>query len=283
MNGYGNGHGNGHGISNTVNTGDADPPPPPDSSTLPLPRILCLHGGGTNSSIFYMQCRSLSLHLKSQFRLVFAVASFPSTPGPDVLSVYADCGPFKRWVYSTAPNAVEEKPKETWDAIENQIGDAMDADDKLGATGDFVAVLGFSQGAKVAASILLRQQERPGAMGRVGRSEAGFRFGVLMAGRGPLLAYDPDNASWLGNDERFDYDSNVAAKRLLRIPTIHVHGLQDPGLGFHQVLLEEWCDPRTTTLVEWEGNHRLPIKTLDVKLVVDKIRDVAVRTGVQLK
>lgn len=277
----GNGLGNGH--SNGYSTGDVDPPPAPDSSTLHLPRILCLHGGGTNHSIFHMQCRSLSLHLKSQYRLVYAVAPFPSFPGPDVLSVFADCGPFKRWTYSTAPNAVEEKPKETWDAIEKQIGDAMDADDKLGATGEWVVVLGFSQGAKVAASILLRQQEKPKSLGRVGRSDAGFRFGVLMAGRGPLLTYDPEAAPWLGKEERFDYNSNVAAKRLLRIPTIHVHGLRDPGLGFHQVLLEEWCDPRTTTLVEWEGNHRLPIKTVDVKLVIDKIREMAVRTGVQVK
>lgn len=258
-------------------------PPPPDVTTLAHPRILCLHGGGTNSRIFHMQCRALSHYLKSHFRLVYAEASFPSTPGPDVLSVYAECGPFKRWVVTVEPNAVERKPKETWTAIEEGVGDAMDADDALGATGEWVAILGFSQGAKIAASILLRQQEAPRSLGRMRRSDAGFRFGILMAGRGPLLPVDADNASWLEESERFDYDSNTKANRVLRIPTIHVHGLQDPGLGYHQILLEEWCDPTTTTLVEWDGNHRLPFKTNDVKVVIDKIHEVAGQQGASTK
>lgn len=263
--------------------GLGDRPPPPEATTIAHPRILCLHGGGTNASIFYMQCRALSHNLKSHYRLVFAEAAFPSIPGPDVLTVYAECGPFKRWVVTAEPNAVEKKPGETWTAIEKQLGDAMDDDDRLGATGEWVGILGFSQGAKIAASVLLRQQEAAAGLGRMKRPGKGFRFGVLMAGRGPLLSYDWENALWLDGDERFDYASNQKANRILRIPTIHVHGLQDPGLGYHQILLEEWCDPSTTRLVEWEGNHRLPFKTWDVKLVVDKIHEIAAQEGVPLK
>ncbi|CAN8105518.1 unnamed protein product [Discula destructiva] len=254
--------------------------PPPDATTLHLPRILCLHGGGTNSRIFHMQCRGIQHAIKSRFRLVFAEAPHPSLAGPDVLSVYAECGPFKRWVLTVEPNAVERQPKETWAGIEKSIGDVMDADDKLGATGEFVAILGFSQGAKIAASILLLQQTNPQSLGRLNRSEAGFRFGVLMAGRGPLLPTHPDKESWIG--ERFDYEMNKAANRLLRIPTLHVHGMQDPGLGYHQILLEEWCDPATATLIEWNGNHRLPFKTLDVKLVTDQIMKLSQQTGVPM-
>src|SRR4051812_12020558 len=98
--------------------------PPPDPSTLHLPRILMLHGGGTNSRIFHMQCRSLDYHLKSPFRTVYVEAPLPSTAGPDVLTVYASCGPFKRWVVTTEPNAVEKKPHETWELDERAIGDA---------------------------------------------------------------------------------------------------------------------------------------------------------------
>lgn len=250
----------------------ASPPPPPDPTTLSLPRLLCLHGGGTNARIFHMQCRSLSFALKSHFRLVFAEAPFPSLAGPDVLTVYAECGPFKRWVVTAEPNSVERAPRETWDAITAALGDVMDADDARGGKGEFVGVLGFSQGAKIAASVLLLQQEVPGGMGRLGRggSGRGFRFGVLMAGRGPLLPVEPEKAAWVG--EKFDYEANSKAGRLLRVPTLHVHGLQDPGLGYHQILLEDWCEAESATLVEWEGNHRLPIKTLDVKLVVSTLR-----------
>ncbi|KAK2608268.1 hypothetical protein N8I77_006889 [Diaporthe amygdali] len=254
--------------------------PPPDPSTLGLPRILMLHGGGTNSRIFHMQCRSIDYHLKPHFRTVYVEAPLPSIAGPDVLTVYAECGPFKRWVLTTEPNAVERQPKETWDLDERAIADAMDADDRRGATGPWVGVLGFSQGAKMAASVLLRQQENPAALGRLRRAGCDFRFGVLMAGRGPLIQPDPDTADWLGVGEKFDYASNLAAKRVLHVPTIHVHGMQDPGLDFHEVLLSEWCEPGTTRLIQWEGNHRLPFKTPDVGRVVNAILDLARKQGV---
>lgn len=260
-------------------------PPPPDPSTLHHPRILCLHGGGTNARIFHMQCRALLYNLKPDFRLVFAEAPHPATAGPDVLTVYAECGPFKRWVLTTAPNAVEQRPAETWQGIEKALGDAMDADDALGATGEWVAVLGFSQGAKIAASLLLRQQEAPEKLGRLDRrtgrnlsAAPGFRFGVLMAGRGPLLAPVPEKACWLDDGERFYYEANAKAGRVLRVPTVHVHGMHDPGLGYHQILLEEWCEPSSTVLLEWEGDHRLPIKTGDVSMVCGKIREFAAKT-----
>lgn len=254
--------------------------PPPIPSTLHLPRILMLHGGGTNSRIFHMQCRGLELRMNRHFRLVYAEAPYASTAGPDVLSVYADCGPFKRWVLTAEPNAAEAQPRETWEGVERAVAVAMDADDGLGATGGWVAVLGFSQGAKMAASILLRQQERPEALGRLRRPGGSFRFAVLLAGRGPLLQYNPDEANWLGEDEKFDFQSNVAANRVIRLPTIHVHGLQDPGLYYHRILLNQWCDPASTKLIQWDGNHRLPIKTVDVEKVVNAILDEARKEGV---
>lgn len=285
----------------TTDPSKIDWPPAPEASTLHHPRILCLHGGGTNARIFHMQCRGLALRLKTHFRLVFAEAPFPSTAGPDVLSVYAECGPFKRWVITVEPNAVEKRPAETWRAIEASIGTAMRRDDEVGATGDWVAVLGFSQGAKIAGSLLLRQQERGDTMSRLqggqggGRGKIDFKAGVLMAGRGPfiplifdgeedLLSEEEKKAkSWLNPGERFEYDANKAAGRVLReIPTVHVHGMQDPGLDYHRVLLEEWCEPATATLIEWEGNHRLPIKTTDVAPVVDTLVRTLKREGVVL-
>lgn len=268
-----------------------DWPPAPDASTLHHPRLLCLHGGGTNARIFHMQCRVLALRLKPHFRLVFAEAPFPSTAGPDVLSVYADCGPFKRWVWTVEPNAVERRPAESWAAIDACLGNAMRRDDEVGATGDWVGVLGFSQGAKTAGSLLVRQRERGETMDRIrggpgkGKGKIDFKVGVLMAGRGPLvpLVFDGDDDSASNNNKDNNNNNRKDARQIIReIPTIHVHGLQDPGIDFHQVLLEEWCEPGTTTLIEWEGNHRLPIKTGDVLPVVDALVSTARRQGVVL-
>lgn len=65
----------------------------------------------------------------------------------------------------------------------------------------------------------------------------------------------------------------------MRLPTVHVHGLKDPGLDLHRALLDDYCSEEAT-LVEWDGGHRVPIKTKDVLPVVHAILDVAQATGV---
>ncbi|KAH1600297.1 hypothetical protein KXW91_008005 [Aspergillus fumigatus] len=61
-----------------------------DTATLHLPRLLCLHGGGTNARIFRMQCRVLEKHLGRTFRLVYAQGPFTVVqPGPDVTDMAA--------------------------------------------------------------------------------------------------------------------------------------------------------------------------------------------------
>jgi hypothetical protein len=58
---------------------------------------------------------------------------------------------------------------------------------------------------------------------------------------------------------------------LLRLPTIHLHGLQDPGIEIHRGLLH-CCLESNTRLVEWDGNHRMPVTTKDVSAVVAEIQ-----------
>ncbi|KAI5241782.1 hypothetical protein E4T42_07913 [Aureobasidium subglaciale] len=221
---------------------------PEDVDTRQLPRILCLHGGGTNAKIFQTQCRVISRRLASDFRLCFAEAPFESLPGPDVLSVYRDCGPFKAWI--RPPMTAQESDSEA--VMQTIIHDAQ------GGCGPWVGILGFSQGAKVAASLLFHQQQNPGFGEEVfGRD---LNFGSLHAGRGPFLSFASSR-----------YGHKFEPMDLLNIPTIHVHGLQDPGLVLHRNLLEQFCERSVTRLVEWAGPHRLPIKTADVEAVVREI------------
>src|SRR5271154_2020825 len=72
--------------------------PQHDSSGKLLPAILCLHGGGSNSTVFKIQTRRLQWALNSQFRFVFAQAPHEGTPGMGMLPVFASCAPFYRWV-----------------------------------------------------------------------------------------------------------------------------------------------------------------------------------------
>ncbi|KAK7754354.1 hypothetical protein SLS62_003647 [Diatrype stigma] len=264
--------------------------------TLHLPRILCLHGGGTNARIFQTQCRAVSRALAPHFRLAYAEAPFPSSAGPDVASVYADCGPFKRWGRWLPEHDQPSEDGEAIRAIDASLAAAIAADDALGADGPWVALLGFSQGAKVAASLLFRQQvladlgKESGDSRRSDR-DIRWRFAVVLAGRSPLVSLfaDPatfaspllDGASATGAAWRSPPDLMEVARgrHVLRLPTIHVHGLLDPGLELHRDLLDSYCDPDAARLIEWDGNHRVPLKTTDVAPVVDQILDVARKTG----
>ncbi|KAK3998246.1 serine hydrolase FSH [Cladorrhinum sp. PSN332] len=260
------------------------PPPPP---TLHLPRILCLHGGGTNSDVFRAQMRGfMSRTLIPHFRLVFANGPYECPPHPAIVQVYGDYAPFYRWL----------RWKEDHDAVDahqcsaqilTQIKRAMDDDDGYG---DWVGVLGFSQGAKIAAS-LLWLQERNVFQGIpfLGRGVR-FKFGILMAGSAPVVMLDPtgdcgetprhvetaDNLSLAFTDwPAFNHGEHVVS-----LPTLHVHGLLDEGIARHRKLLKLYCKPGTARVVEWMGDHRLPIKSTDVAMVTNEMLEMAKETGV---
>jgi pimeloyl-ACP methyl ester carboxylesterase len=270
------------------------PNAPKSAHGLGLPRILCLHGGGTNSRIFRTQCRVLRTQLQSSFRLVFADAPFLTSLSPDVESVYAGWGPFRSWVTHLNASAAERE------SIAASVSAAIREDDEAGATGAVVGLLGFSQGARIAASLLLHQQKQQkgqhqenqkqekqekqqppngrqpklaGATSAAALAAApasDYRFAILLAGRGPLLSLDPALAS-------------SGSQPLLELPTIHVHGLRDIGLESHRDLFLRHCKAGSTFLVEWDGDHRVPIKSQDVAAVVAKLATVAEITGVSFE
>ncbi|KAB8437405.1 hypothetical protein FH972_025083 [Carpinus fangiana] len=257
-----------------------------EDPTLPLPRIMCLHGGGTNSRIFRLQCRGLERALRSTFRLVYAEAPFPAKPGPDVTAVYKDCGPFKAWLRIWPDDPVQDAT-DVMTEVHDSIMAAKRHDDARGATGAWVGLLGFSQGAKLAASIIYSQQLRWQA-----NSDSiwhGYRFAILLAGRGPLVWTHPSKTMPRGLVDAAQPTMMPAEKletvlnsveHLLRVPTIHVHGLQDPNIGLHRKLLHRYCDPENATLLEWDGAHRVPIKLKDVNAIVDHVFSVAQEVGV---
>ncbi|KID81978.1 citrinin biosynthesis oxydoreductase CtnB [Metarhizium guizhouense ARSEF 977] len=220
---------------------------PESTRTLRLPRILCLHGGGSNARIFRAQCRVISAHLKGHFRLVFAEGRLPAQPGPDVLSVYREWGPFQAWFPGSLshhqPQTADQDATDALDKIEEALLDPMDVDERLGATGPWVGLLGFSQGAKACASVLLRQQQ---TLQAAGRALFSFSFGIPVAGRGPLVcdpAVSRGNGAWCFDDDAYVDGAKYVFQPKLQIPTAHVHGSQDPGLEFHRRMLEDCATP----------------------------------------
>ncbi|KAM4057348.1 serine hydrolase (FSH1) domain-containing protein [Hirsutella rhossiliensis] len=264
--------------------------------TLHLPRILCLHGGGTNARIFRMQCRAFKYHLGREFRFIFAQAPFPSKPGPDVTSVYSNYGPFRAWIRPVEEGEdLDLCATEASKLIQSSINTAIDADSHLGATGEVVGILGFSQGARIAASLLYNQQLRCQQLGNDSEKKAestmgwpNFRFAVLLAGRGRLIWLTPDAPMPEGLvpplqpagmpplmlDDAVSWDG-LHIQNKLQLPTVHVHGVKDIGLEFHRQLAKCYCVPDSSTVIEWEGEHRVPIKTKDVFPVASQMLRLA--------
>ncbi|TQS33365.1 hypothetical protein Golomagni_06294 [Golovinomyces magnicellulatus] len=242
------------------------------------PRILCLHGGGVNAQVFELQCRVLIKQLE-EFRLVFADGPFLSDPGPGIAAVYGDRGPFRCWL-KWGPDVKVKMADETIVNFIRQSIQRCKMQDK--GSGPWVGVLGFSQGAKIAASLLYDQQNNT-EMG-IDLEAENYRFGVLMAGRAPLVSLSPQTSNPAfaqpsqNSADPFEYPSQ--SPHVLRIPTIHVHGIQDEGLHLHRLLASRYCDPTTSTTIEWNGGHRLPIKTADTTPIVDEIRRVAKQENV---
>jgi hypothetical protein len=106
-----------------------------------------------------------------------------------------------------------------------------------------------------------------------------------MAGRGPLVALRPENFGEPalmapGEMSLQCSESRHKPPHMLRLPTVHVHGTRDEGLQWHRRLAQQYCDPETTTIVQWDGGHRVPIKASVVAQIAAEIYRVARECGV---
>lgn len=244
---------------------------------MDLPRILCLHGGGVNALVFGLQLRPITTRLSGHFRLVFLDGPFEAAGHSHILPFYGtDCGPYYRWLRWRDREEAISGP-DAAARIMTAVAEAMEDDE---GTGAWVGVLGFSQGAKIAASLLWEQERKGG--------EDGFKFGVLMAGSVPLVQLDyavpceSPHISSPGGDANLmgNVPGAPEGDHVLSTPTLHVLGTEDPDIARHRLLRDRYCKAGTTRTVEWEGGHRLPFKVQDVAEVADEILELAEEAGV---
>ena len=176
-------------------------------------------------------------------------------------------------------------PGEAVDFIHTNVKAAMDLDDARGATREWVGVLGFSQGAKLAASLLYTQQHCLQVLGREPSHRLPeFRFAGLIAGRSPLIWLDVESEVPRGLIKAGTRAKNVPTDlqalpvmERLRTPTLHVHGVKDAGLALHREMLESAFEEHSVRLMEWEGAHQVPLKTDDVAALAQAVVSLARR------
>ena len=66
---------------------------------------------------------------------------------------------------------------------------------------------------------------------------------------------------------------------IIRAPTPHVHGLRDQRLEGHRRLFRLFGKEGEARLMEWDGDHRTPLKTVGVERLVDGILELVKETG----
>jgi predicted esterase len=284
--------------------------PTHDSNGALLPAILCLHGGGSNATVFKIQTRRLIWQLEKQFRFVFAQAPIEGTPGFGMLPVFASCAPFYRWVnrrFKIGESDVETTPAAEVDTIDSIIYDVMQAN---GGVESFKGVMGFSQGARLTAGLLLRQkiQERddlaassssfsessgtgagtgtatttttttPTTTHSSGSNGLGlktkFAFGIMIGGPYPPIGLSPSpspNPSGPDDNDNDIETSMMADYKLLKdIPTVHAWG-RDDHIRPGCEALARLCESDHSFQMDFEGGHHLPLKDVEAKDLCDLI------------
>jgi len=115
----------------------------------------------------------------------------------------------------------------------------------------------------------------------------GFWFAVLLAGRGPLVWLDRETPPPEGLADAIELSTSAAApqpswglsRHVLQVPTSHVHGSRDPGLELHRNFYRRHCTRDSSIPLEFDQDHRVPIKTREVNALVEAICLTAVKTG----
>jgi len=216
------------------------------------PAILCLHGSGTNSTIFNVQSIRIQRALASHFSFVFIDGPYETGPGPGVVPFFEGCGPYFRWISFTGQLDMPERTRE----LLSKTVEQQRKKDGLG----FVGVMGFSQGGRAAAGMLLEQQLKRGT----GRKE-GLRFGIFLNSMVPPMAYGLTEQELA---EQID------------CPSLHVIGVDDPWREGGQRLGLEHFDQGQSVIMEFNVGHRLPVLEEDTAMIVTEILRMYQETSV---
>ncbi|RHZ57056.1 hypothetical protein CDV55_103243 [Aspergillus turcosus] len=216
-------------------------------------RFLCLHGMGTNSQILQIQLAGIINQLP-QHEFFFVDGLEPCPPDPEVKSLWPG-GPYLSYYTTPTPEQLEE--------AYSLVLEVMAED------GPFDGVIGFSQGAALAASMTLQhQKDQPTAAPL-------FSLGVFL---GASLPFDLDStlaqqsvvaskhqpSGYLGSKDEDDllilqrYDPRTTSLRI-DLPILHVAGKRDP---FYQQseLLVGLCSVDSASVIH-DGGHFVPKDT----------------------
>jgi len=217
--------------------------PAPKGQPARLLKILCLHGSVQSAAILEDRLRNLLKKAAGLARFVFV-------DGPH-LQGEGDGEGQKRcwWRAGERPDEPHPEWAAQWQLSRQVIASALD---EACASGDpFDGVLGFSNGAAVAAMVLA---EAARGVPALNENCSALRFGILCSGYRPDALRDIDPLSGFA--------------------TLHVFGESDPLVSRQQTddLLALFSNPRPLQHEMLNAKHHVPSRSQDVNSVCEFLR-----------
>ncbi|KAI4196042.1 MAG: hypothetical protein LQ348_002365 [Seirophora lacunosa] len=234
-------------------------------------KFLCLHGAASNSDILRSQLTPLMYELARTETVEFHFLNGPHEAPPYGGLGSQHPGPFFSFHGGAYPN-VEEFVSQLQDlsALDNSPEERCRTTSMEHATnykpeltvryvqeyaktsdaGPFDGLLGFSEGASVAANLLLDQERT---------SERPFKCGVFFCGGPP---FKPGNGGHYLADE---------CGEAIKIPTVHIFGARDLG-NFTSLALKNLCSSENALAYEHSQGHEVPRAPAVTKRMATLIR-----------
>lgn len=182
---------------------------------------------------------------------VFLDGPFIRSAGDGVVPFSKGCEPFFRWKSKSDGNTF------TTEEVEKDVGTLIE--NTLNTRDDWVGILGFSQGGRLAAG-LLAEQEKEQEEDMYG-DESGFKFGVF------LMTPSPPMTSLV-------YEDGVLDK--IQTPSVNVVGKQNQWYESSTKMHKEYFE--TAKLVEFDIGHRLPNVPADMTTIAREILGLYLQT-----
>ncbi|KAL4898763.1 serine hydrolase FSH [Aspergillus ambiguus] len=209
-------------------------------------RFLCLHGAGTSAEIFEIQSGGITQALEDDgHEFVYVDGRVDAEPDPELMG--AGIPPFfNHYRRDRAPG--------------EQLTEAIKwATDVIAKKGSFDAVMGFSQGAALAASLIVNHARS--------HDQPLFKAAVFICGARP---YDPANG--------LDFVAASNEKYPITIPTTHIVGKEDHVLP-QSMQLHAACDPAQVEFYDHGSRHLIPFDLKNTEAMISAIKKTIERAS----
>ncbi|PYH91927.1 hypothetical protein BO71DRAFT_384662 [Aspergillus ellipticus CBS 707.79] len=211
-------------------------------------RFLCLHGAGTSAEIFEIQSGGITYDLaKKGHTFKYANGYMEDAVEPQLKDIFP--GPF----YSHYPR--DRAPGEKLAPAIKHVQQIIESD------GPFDAVMGFSQGAAIAAAMIAQHAQT--------HQEPLFKLAVFICAATPFDS--------TGNE----FLSAPAGEYPIQIPTTHIVGKQDP-LYAYSMRLFRLCEPGKAQFYDHGSKHMVPFDMKITEAMVAAI-EVSIRRALGLE